>query len=107
MFDHQTFTKRRVRGAVKTTRKALNRALDAAEPRLEAAVVELQDIGQDAVAALRKGTRKGMRQVGNGYGMLEQKLRRATHRRSLSLGKLALLVVGVAAIAVGLLRSNS
>jgi hypothetical protein len=106
MLNTHMLTKRRVRGAVKTTRKALNRALDAAEPRLEAAAVEIQELGQDAFTALRKGTRRGVKTLGVSYGQLERKVRRQLPRavRSTSPGKVALVAAGIAAIAVGLLR---
>jgi hypothetical protein len=104
MLQTNSHVKRRVRGAVKTTRKALNRALDAAEPRLEAAVVELQDFGGEAVASLRKGARKGLAQLDGGYGRLAKRMRRGVKGRSFGPGKVALLAAGVAAITLGLLR---
>jgi hypothetical protein len=106
MLSNHTLTKRRVRGAMKTTRKALNRALDAAEPRLEKAAVEIQGIGEDAFTALRKGTRHGLSALESGYGQLERKVRRQLPRavRSTSPTKVALIAAGIAAIAVGLLR---
>ena len=105
--SQSTLTKRRVRSAVKVTRKALNQALDAAEPRLEAAAVELSDLGRDAYASVRKGTRQGVADLRRNYGRLERKIRRqAKPSRSVSAGKLALVAAGVAAIAVGLLRKH-
>ena len=107
LVSQTTLTKRRVRSAVKITRKALNQALDAAEPRLEAAAVELSDLGRDAYKSVQKGTRQGVADLRRNYGKLERKIRRqAKPSRSVSAGKLALVVAGVAAVAVGLLRKS-
>jgi len=105
--SQSTLTKRRVRSAVKVTRKALNQALDAAEPRLEAAAVELTDLGRDAYESVQKGTRQGVADLRRSYGKLERKVRRRiAPSRSVSAGKIALVAAGVAAIAVGLLRKH-
>ena len=105
--SHSTLTKRRVRSAVKVTRKALNRALDAAEPRLEEAVVGISDLGRDAYKTVQKGSRQGLAEIKSNYGRIERKLRRQVRpSRTISPGKLALMAAGVAAIAVGLLRKH-
>ena len=108
MFTSQSsLTKRRVRSAVKVTRKALNQALDAAEPRLETAAVELTDLGRDAYKSVQKGTRQGVADLRRSYGKIERKIRRQVKpSRPVSAGKLALVAAGVAAIAVGLLRKH-
>ena len=103
--SQSTLTKRRVRGAVKVTRKALNHALDAAEPRLEAAAVELSDLSRDAYKSVQKSTRQGVADLRRNYNKLERKIRRKPSR-SVSAGKLALVAAGVAALAVGLLRKH-
>jgi hypothetical protein len=103
--SNSTLTKRRVRSAVKVTRKALNKALDAAEPRLEEAVVGISDLGRDAYKTVQKGSRQGLAEIKSNYGRLERKIRRRP-ARTISPGKLALMAAGVAAIAVGLLRKH-
>jgi hypothetical protein len=103
--SNHTLTKRRVRSAVKVTRKALNRALDAAEPRLEAAVTEISGLGRDAVKSVQKGTRRSLADLRGNYGRLERKIRRKP-ARVVTPGKVALVAAGVAAIAVGLLRKH-
>lgn len=104
MLNHHSTTKRRVRGALKTTRKAVNRALDAAEPRLESAAIGVQELGEEAYEALRKGTRQGFAKIEDGYGQIQRKLRR--QKRRVSGGKVALVAAGIAALAVGLLRKD-
>lgn len=108
MLSPHRLTKRRVRSAVKTTRKAVNKALDVAEPRLEAAAAEIHDLGQEAVSALRKGTRQGLAALETGYGQIERKIRRRINppARGLTTGKVALLAAGLAAVTVGLLRNK-
>jgi hypothetical protein len=103
--SNSTPTKRRVRSAVKVTRKALNKALDAAEPRLEEAAVGISDLGRDAYKTVQKGSRQGLAEIKSNYGRLERKIRRRP-ARTISPGKLALMAAGVAVIAVGLLRRH-
>jgi hypothetical protein len=99
--------KRRVRSAVKVTRKAINRALDAAEPRLETAAVGVSDFGRDAYRAVQKGSRQGLIDLKSNYGKLERKVRRrVAPPRTVSAGKLVLVAAGVAVIAASLLRRH-
>jgi hypothetical protein len=105
LLSRQTATRRRIRGAVKVTRKTLNRALDAAEPRLEAAAIELQDLGRDAVKVVRSKSRDGLSEIKSGYGKLERQVRgRIAPARPRRGAKVALLAFGVAAIAVALFK---
>ena len=107
MLATHKLTKRRVRTAVKVTKKALNRALDAAEPRLEAAAVELSDLSRDAYKTMQKGTRDGLADLRSNYGKIERKIRRrVAPSRPVSAGKVALVAAGLAAVAVGLLRKH-
>lgn len=105
MFSRHTATRRKIRGAVKVTRKTLNRALDAAEPRLEAAAEDLQDLGRDAAKLVRVKSREGLQEIRSGYGKLERQVRgKLAPARPKSGAKAALLAAGVAAIAVALFR---
>ena len=105
--SNSTLTKRRVRSAVKVTRKALNKALDVAEPRLETAAVELSDLSRDTYATVRKGTRQGIADLRSNYGKLERKIRRRIKPAPrVSAGKVALVAAGLTALAVGLLRKH-
>jgi hypothetical protein len=108
MFRTHHRVERRIRGAVKNTRRALDRALDAAEPRLEAAAVELQRMGGDTVATLRQETRRGLARIDAAYGHLTKRFRRE-RRRSVAPGKLVLLGagIGVAALTFGLLHQRA
>src|SRR5689334_12527610 len=106
MFATQNSTRRRVRGAVKVTRKALNRALDAAEPRLERLASDLQEIGVDALGAARKRSLEGVSLLKSNYGKLEKRVKKqlpvvTTRQRA---GKLALIAAGVAVLGFGLFR---
>ena len=105
MMENHKLTKRRVRSAVKVTRKALNRALDAAEPRLQTAAVELSHFGRGAYDAVQKGSRQGLEGLMGNYGRIERRVRRRVKGLpQLGAGRWALVAAGVAVLAVGLLR---
>jgi hypothetical protein len=110
MFQHHV-TPRHVKGAVKVTRKAINHALDAAEPKLESAACELEDLTRDAYKKLRKASLQQLGDIKSGYGKLERHLGRTVRKqlpplaRRKNAGKMALIAVGIAALAIGLLRS--
>jgi hypothetical protein len=106
MFSKQMTTRRRIRGAVKATRKTLNRALDAAEPRLEAAAEDLQDLGRDAAKVVRAKSREGLKEIRSGYGKIERQVRGklSPSKKTGPGAKAALVAAGVAAIAVALFR---
>lgn len=107
MLSRHTATRHRIRGAVKATRKTINRALDAAEPRLEAAALELQGLGRDAARAVRAKSRVGLAEIRHGYGRLERRVRsRFAPRRQHRGARMALLGAGIAAIAVALLKRS-
>ena len=103
MFSKRT-ARRSIRGAVKKTRKTLNRALDAAEPRLEKAALELRDLGSDAAKTVRARSLDGLSELKSGYGKLERKVRNRISPPKRHGAKAALLAAGVAAIAVALLK---
>ena len=56
MLARNHVTRRPVRQAVKITRSALNHALDVAEPRLEKAAGDLEDLTREILASLRKSS---------------------------------------------------
>jgi len=109
MFQHHV-TPRHIKGAVKVTRKAINDALDAAEPKLESAASELEDLTRDAYKKLRKASLQQLGELKSGYGKLERHLGNKVRKqlpplaRRKNAGKLALLAVGAVALAIGLLR---
>jgi hypothetical protein len=105
MFSTHTATRRRVRGAVKATKKTLNRALDAAEPRLEAAAESIEDLGRDAAKVVRAKSRESLSELRSGYGKLERQVRNRINPPKKRTGaKAALVAAGVAAIAVALFK---
>jgi len=106
----QHVTPRHVKGAVKVTRKAINHALDVAEPKLESAACELEDLTRDAYKKLRKSSLQRFDDLKSGYGKIERRVERSVRKqlppvmKRKNAGKLALLAVGVTVLVVGLLR---
>jgi hypothetical protein len=106
----QHATRGPVKAAVKVTRKAVNRALDAAEPKLESAAAELEDLSRDAYKALRRTSVARLDDLKDGYGKLERRVRKelpkVANRKyaSKNAGKIALVTVGVIALAIGIFR---
>jgi hypothetical protein len=106
---HNGVTRRRVRKAVKTTRKAMNRALDRAEPRLEEAAVALEGLRRDTARKLREQSAHGVERLRTEIGRVEtrvlgrtsKKMRRQTERHP---GRATLVAIGLVAIIVGLMR---
>ena len=108
MLSRNHVTRRPVRQAVKITRSALNHALDVAEPRLERAACDLEDLSRDALATLRKRSLDRLDYVKAGIGIAEKRLRRRV-RPLLSrqrIGKVALIAAGIAILAFGVFRSS-
>ena len=108
MLSRNHVTRRPVRQAVKITRSALNHALDVAEPRLERAAGDLEDLSRDALATLRKRSLHKLDYVRAGIGIAEKRLRRRvtpllSRRR---LGKVAWIAAGLAILAFGVYRSS-
>jgi hypothetical protein len=102
----QHVTRRHVKGAVKVTRKALNRALDAAEPRLEEAAAGLEDLSRDTYKALRKSSLARLDDLRDSYAKIEKRVVKQLPppSRRKQMGKLALVAAGVAVLAFGLFR---
>ena len=108
MLARNHVTRRPVRQAVKLTRSALNHALDVAEPRLEKAAGELEDLSRDALKALRKSSLERLDDLKGGYGRIEKRVRKQvtpllSRQR---LGKAALIAAGIAILAFGVVRSS-
>jgi hypothetical protein len=109
MLSRNHVTRRPVRQAMKVTRSAINQALDAAEPRLERAAGDLEDLSRDALKALRKTSLSKLDDLNKGYGRLEKRVRKqispllSRHR----VGKVALIAAGLAIVAFGVFRSSS
>ena len=103
----QHVTRRHVKDAVRVTRKALNRALDAAEPKLETAAGELEDLTREAYKTLRSNSLARLDDIKQGYGKIEKRVRKQLPpaAKSKRAAKIALVVAGVTALAFGLLRS--
>lgn len=105
---HNGITKRRVRKAVKTTRRAMNRALDRAEPRLEDAAVALEDLRRDTARRIREQSANGVDRLRLGIGRVEARvLGRTTKGKRLigdHPGRTTLIALGLMAIVVGLMR---
>lgn len=108
MFARNHITRGPVRQAVKITRSAVNHALDLAEPRLEKAAGDLEDLSRDALTALRKSSLERLDDFKGGYGRVEKRLRkRVTPLLSRQrIGKLALIAAGIAILAFGVFRSS-
>ncbi len=108
MFARHHVTQRPVRQALKITREAVNHALDVAEPRIERAACDFEDLSRDALKSLRKRSAAQLDDLLGGYGRLEKKMRKrlpATLARQ-RFGKLALIAAGVAILAFGIFRSS-
>jgi hypothetical protein len=108
MLSRNHVTRRPVRQAVKITRSALNHALDLAEPRLERAAGDLEDLSRDALRSLRKGSLERLDDLKGGYGRIEKGLRKRvtpllSRQRA---GKVALIAAGLAILAFGVFRSS-
>ena len=108
MLARNHVTRRPVRQAVKLTRSAVNHALDLAEPRLEKAACDLEDLSRDALTALRKSSLERLDDLKGGYGRIEKRLRkRVTPMLSRQrVGKVALVAAGLAILAFGVFRSS-
>jgi len=108
MLSRNHVTRRPVRQAVKITRSALNHALDVAEPRLEKAAGDLEDLSRDALKALRKSSLERLDDLKGGYGRVEKRLRkRVTPLLSRQrVGTVALIAGGVAIVLFGVFRSS-
>jgi hypothetical protein len=106
MLSRNHVTRRPVRQAVKITRSALNHALDVAEPKLERAVGDLEDLSRDCLKALRKSSLERLDDVKDVYGRVEKRVRKqlpaapTRHR----VGKLALIAAGLVLVTVALFR---
>jgi hypothetical protein len=105
MFE-QHVTRRPVKAAVKVTRQALNHALDVAEPRLESAAAELEDLSRDAYTALRKKSSAKLESWKDGYAKLERRARKELPKglRRKNAGTVALVALGIVGLAVVLFR---
>jgi len=108
MFARNHITRGPVRQAVKITRSAVNHALDLAEPRLEKAAGDLEDLSRDALTALRKSSLERLDDFKGGYGRIEKRLRkRVTPMLSRQrVGKVAMIAAGIAILAFGVFRSS-
>ncbi len=108
MFARNHVTRGPVRQAVKITRSAVNHALDLAEPRLERAAGDLEDLSREALASLRKSSLERLDDLKGGYGRIEKRLRkRVTPLLSRQrVGKVALIAAGIAVLAFGVFRSS-
>jgi hypothetical protein len=107
MLARNHLTRRPVRQAMKITREAVNHALDVAEPRIERAACDLEDLSRDALKVLRKRSLERFDDLVDGYGRLEKRVRKQlppTLRRQ-RLGRLALIGAGLAILAFGVFRS--
>ena len=94
-----------VRRAVKITREALNHALDVAEPRLERAAIDLEDLTRDSLEALRRSSIARLDDLKGGVDKLEKRVRKqipgASRRR---VGRVFLIAAGVTVLGIFLLR---
>ena len=106
MLTRNHVTRRPVRQAVKITRSALNHALDAAEPKLERAVGDLEDLSRDALKALRKSSLSRLDDIKGAYGRVEKRVRKQLPAMSARqrVGKLALIAAGLVLVSVALFR---
>ncbi|HVS02313.1 MAG TPA: hypothetical protein VMT16_06045 [Thermoanaerobaculia bacterium] len=111
MLLQRNTTRRRVRRAVKTTKRALNDALDRAEPGIERAAEALEELGRDGIEAARSYSRQGATELRKGYSRVESQVmgmgrkggRKLSRKARRNPGKAALIVAGVAVIALGML----
>jgi len=106
MFARHHVTQRPVRQALKITRSALNHALDVAEPRVERAACDLEDLSRDALKVLRARSLERLDDLKGGVRHLDKSLRKQLPRslRRQRIGKLALIAAGIAVLAFGLFR---
>lgn len=108
MLARNHVTRRPVRQAMKITREAVNHALDVAEPRIERAAGDLEDLSRDALKVLRKRSLEQLEGFVDGYGRLERRVKKQlppTLRRQ-RLGRVALIAAGLAILAFGVFRSS-
>jgi hypothetical protein len=106
MLTRNHITRRPVRQAMKITRSALNHALDAAEPKLESAVGDLEDLSRDALKALRKSSLERLDDIRGVYGRVEKRVRKQLPAVPMSrrVGKFALIAAGLVLVSVALFR---
>ena len=107
----QNDTKKKVKSAVRRTRRAIDRAIDSVEPRLTEAAVTLEGLGKDARGAyqtVRKQSQDGLRGVVSGYEKIGSQVRdlrgRKQRRQRRTASKAALLTVGAVALVLGVFR---
>ena len=108
MLARHHVTRRPVRQAMKLTRSAINHALDVAEPRIERAACDFEDLSRDTLKVLRKRSLERLDGFVDGYGRLEKRVRKQlppTLRRQ-RLGKLAWIAAGLTILAFGVFRST-
>lgn len=107
MLARHHVTRRPVRQAMKITREAVNHALDVAEPRIERAACDLEDLSRDALKSLRKRSAEQLDGLLDGYGRLEKRVRKRlpTTLTRQRVGKVALIAAGLAILAFGIFRS--
>jgi hypothetical protein len=106
MLSTNHVTKKPVRQAMKITRSALNHALDVAEPRIEQAAIDLEDLSRDAIKTLRKRSRAQIEDLRDGYDRIEKRIRRRIPRHRVArVAVVALVAAGVAALIAALFRS--
>ena len=104
MLARNHVTRRPVRHAVKITRSALNHALDVAEPRLERAAGDLEELTRDVLKSLRKSSLERLDDLKGGYGRIEKRVRKQLPSASRQQwGKVALVAAGLVLV-VALLR---
>lgn len=107
MLARNHVTRRPVRQAMKITRSALNHALDLAEPRVEKAACDLEDLSRDAIKALRKESLSRLDDLKDVTGRLEKRVRKQVtpFLSRQRLGKVALIAAGIAVLAFGVFRA--
>lgn len=108
MLARHHVTRRPVRQALKITREAVNHALDVAEPRIERAACDFEDLSRDTLKALRKRSAAQLDDLLDGYGRFEKRMRKRlpTTLGRQRFGKVALIAAGVAILAFGVFRSS-
>lgn len=106
MLSTNHVTKKPVRQAMKITRSAVNHALDVAEPRIEKAAMDLEDLSRDAIKVLRKRSRAQLDDLKDRYGYLEKRVRKQLPKRPAArIAIVALVAIGVTALVAALFRS--
>lgn len=104
MLARNHVTRRPVRQAVKVTRTALNHALDVAEPRLEKAAGDLEDVTRDILKSLRKRSLERLDDIKDGYSRLERRaLKQLPSRSRQRWGAVALIAAGLVVV-IALIR---